>query len=174
MPIKLSIEGDGAEIVSILHALRAGGGTLPQLGNALLVPETSPVEGDDLLDPFPPGDDGASQPSPSEATVRAGCDVWYGIIHTWAEGFGEEGVDQPDRGHAILSAMTTNSADVFAFLRYCDGLTRLVRTIRPDWPVVRARLIAENIASVCGALGIPGIADHLEYTKEYTREALGT
>ena len=167
MPMKFSMEGDGAEIVSVLRTLQGpvSSGTDPFFSFPPAVAEVEKAEIEV---------EAQASPSPSEATVRAGCDVWYGIIHTWAQGFGEEGVEQPDRGQAIFGAMTTNSADIFAFLRYCDGLTRLVRTIRPDWSVVKARLIAENIASVCGALGIPGIADHLEYTKEYTREALGT
>jgi len=170
--IKLTVEGEGEEIVAVLHALQSIA-PAPTFDPTLLLGGDEHTEEDEeptngtAVTP-------AKTPNPSEEVVRAGCDVWYGIIHAWEQGFGDESAEQPDRGELMIRAINTAAADIFAFLRYCDGLTRVVRTCRPDWTTVKARLIAENIASVSSALGIPGIADHLEYTNEYTREVLGT
>jgi hypothetical protein len=169
--IKLTVEGEGEEIVAVLHALQS-------IAPASTFDPTLLLGLDDHSEEEEPTNGAAIEPAktpnPSEEVVRAGCDVWYGIIHAWEQGFGDEEADQPDRGELMIRAINTSATDIFAFLRYCNGLTRLVRTCRPDWSTVKSRLIAENIASVSSALGIPGIADHLEYTNEYTREVLGT
>jgi len=173
--IKLTVEGNGDEIVAVLQALQSIAPT-PSFDPTLLLSAADESEEDESEedDGEEPTNGHAKTPNPSEEVVRAGCDVWYGLIHTWEQGFGNEDAEQPDRGDMLIRAMNNSAGDMFAFLRYCDGLTRLVRTCRPDWTTVKARLIAENIAQVASALGIPGIDDHLEYTNEYTREVLGT
>ena len=179
--IKLTLEGDGAEIVHILEALRAAGG-----GGAVVVKmpageftpaasmPSSPASAPPSPAPWatPENNPLSHLPPPTPEQVREGCNAWLGLTSEWARGFGDEAVDQPDRAKLIVRTMEAHSRDLFAFLRHCQGLTALVRTVHPKWSKKEARLIAENIASVTSAVGIPVIADYLEYTTEYSRENL--
>jgi len=56
---------------------------------------------------------------------------------------------------------------MFACLHHYGGLTRMVRSFLATTPKRTSRRIAENIAQVSSAAGIPVISDHLEFTKEY-------
>lgn len=111
-------------------------------------------------------------PSPHPELVRAGCDIWYGILDRWLVNFDAEG-EQHDRAKILLDTFSESSTEILAFLRYCGGLTRLVLTLKPELPKKRIRHLAENIAQVSSALGLPGISDQLEYTREYIRMAKG-
>lgn len=112
------------------------------------------------------------QTSPHPEHVRIGCDVWYGLLSQWLINFDIEG-DQPDRAKILMDTFCDSSIEMLAFLRYCGGLTRLVLTLQPDLPKKRIRHLAENIAQVSSALGLPGVSDSLEYSREYTRMGKG-
>lgn len=150
--MKFTFEGEAQDITLILEAV------------VELFPSSSlPVTQDQ-------GNEAVSEPitrerdaPPSPEAVQAGSASWYGLIELWEQGFGQDLADQPNRTEALLQTMNQHSSDVFAFLRYCDGLTRAVVTCFPHMDRKRARQIAENVAQVASAMGIPGIADHLEY-----------
>lgn len=157
--IKLKIEGSGEEIVSLIYALRDNGDN----GGVNI---QTPL-------PTPPSAPAEAVPQFSEDQVNNGCAVFYALIEGWSQGFGVEGAEQPDRKTLLIRAIESSYLDLQAFLSHCQGLTRAVKTVAPEsWSKVQARLIAENLASVSSALGIAGIADHLEYTNEYRQENL--
>jgi hypothetical protein len=103
----------------------------------------------------------------TEEQLAEGADLWMGLLTTWQRGFMDEEAEQPDRLDALASAVTQGGSCMFAALHHYGGLTRLVRSLMAQMPKKRARRIAENIAQVASAAGIPVIADYLEYTKEY-------
>lgn len=106
----------------------------------------------------------------TEEQLAEGADLWMGVLTTWQQGFGEEGVEQPDRVKILSDAMTQGGGRMFAALHHYGGLTRLVRSLTANVPKKRARRLAEHIAQVSSASGIPVISDYLEYDKEYLGE----
>ena len=57
--------------------------------------------------------------------------------------------------------------NTIAFVQNAGGLTQAVSAVAPSMEARKRRLIAENIASVSSAMGVSGLADMLEYKKEY-------
>jgi hypothetical protein len=102
--------------------------------------------------------------------AESGGVVWYHLVTTWAQNFGESG-KQPDRAKLLTDAMNDGGSDMIFYVRQQGGLTRCVRSVAPNLSKAQSRLIAENIASVSSALGIP-LHDFLEYDKE-TRDIKG-
>jgi len=114
-----------------------------------------------------PDSDGPVYSQATEEQLAEGADLWMGLLMTWQHGFMEEEADQPDRLGALSEAVTQGGGRMFAALAHYGGLTSLVRSMLPGVDKRRARRIAENVASVSSAAGIPVISDQLEYTKEY-------
>lgn len=117
-----------------------------------------------------PDSGGPVLPPATEEQLGEGADLWLGLITTWNQGFMDEEAEQPDRLTSLAKAVTEGGGLMFAVLAHYGGLTLLVRSLTTQIPKKRARRIAENIAQVASAAGIPVIADYLEYTKEYLGE----
>ena len=116
-------------------------------------------------------DSGAPSLSPAqEAQLAEGADLWMGVLMQWQEGFGDPEAEQPDRLKILSEAVMQGGGPMFACLRHYGGLTLLVRSLLATTPKRRARRIAENVAQVSSAAGIPIISDHLEFTREYMGE----
>jgi len=103
----------------------------------------------------------------TEAQLAEGADLWMGILMQWQEGFMDPDADQPDRLKILSGAVMEGGGSMFACLHHYGGLTRMVRSFLATTPKRTSRRIAENIAQVSSAAGIPVISDHLEFTKEY-------
>jgi len=103
----------------------------------------------------------------TEAQLAEGADLWMGVLMQWQDGFGDEEADQPDRLKILSNAVMEGGGSMFACLHHYGGLTRMVRSFLATTPKRTARRIAENVAQVSSAAGIPVISDHLEFTKEY-------
>ena len=103
----------------------------------------------------------------TEAQLAEGADLWMGILMQWQDGFMDEDADQPDRLKILSGAVMEGGGSMFACLHHYGGLTRMVRSFLATTPKRTSRRIAENIAQVSSAAGIPVISDHLEFTKEY-------
>ena len=102
--------------------------------------------------------------------AQEGSVIWAGFIQTWKQGFGIEGVPQPDRAKLLTETMTLYSLHTFAFIRACGGLTSAVINVstmpsnpadRKEWKK-ECRIIAENIAQVSSIL-CPPLCQFLEY-----------
>ena len=106
----------------------------------------------------------------TEEQLAQGADLWIGVLTAWRQGFMDDEAEQPDRLKILMDAVTQGGTYMFATLRHYAGLTRLVRGLLANTPKKRARRIAENIAQVSSAAGIPVISDYLEYTQEYLGE----
>jgi len=106
----------------------------------------------------------------TEEQLAEGADLWMGLLTTWQQGFGEEGVEQPDRLGLLAQAVTQGGGRMFAALHHYGGLTRLVRSLMAHMPKKKARRLAEHIAQVSSAAGIPVISEALEYDPEYLGE----
>ena len=103
----------------------------------------------------------------TEAQLAQGADLWMGVLMRWQEGFGDEEAKQPDRLKILSNAVMEGGGSMFACLHHYGGLTRMVRSFLATTPKRTARRIAENVAQVSSAAGIPVISDHLEFTQEY-------
>ena len=103
----------------------------------------------------------------TEAQLAQGADLWMGVLMRWQEGFGDEEAEQPDRLKILSNAVMEGGGSMFACLHHYGGLTRMVRSFLATTPKRTARRIAENVAQVSSAAGIPVISDHLEFTQEY-------
>lgn len=181
----IRLEADGAELVAVIQALaraiRAEPGeaqAAPALLPAPLIPTANPV----ISDGPPPAPTTTAESFWNEAVpsseppkrdtraerAQAGGVVFYHLVSTWAQNFGTEGT-QPDRAKCLTDAMTDESLELFAFIHNAGGLTQAVTSVAPQMAPRQRRLIAENIASVSSALGITGLADMLEYTKQYRK-----
>jgi len=183
----IRIEAEGTELVAVIRALAKamGGSTEVVLDEnpSLTSPSSSPVL---PSAPYTP----PSVPTPAESfwssevsssvpltdpqkdpraeQVESGGIAWYHIVSTWSRNFGTEG-EQPDRMKCITDTMLDESISVYAFVRNAGGLTQAVRSVAPQMTKRQSRLIAENIASVTSALGIVGLTEMLEYSKEYRK-----
>lgn len=100
--------------------------------------------------------------------VQNGGIAWYHLVSMWSTNFGTEG-PQPDRGTALIELMTDEGVGIYAYLRREGGLTQAVRSVSPQLGTKQSRLIAENIAQVSSAMGISGLADLLEYTRQFRK-----
>lgn len=103
----------------------------------------------------------------TEAQLAEGADVWMGVLMQWQSGFGDETAEQPNRLKILSEAVMECGGPMFACLQHYGGLTRMVRSFLATTPKRKARRIAENLAQVSSAAGIPVISDHLEFTREY-------
>ncbi len=161
--IKIRIEGEGSDIVKILQALQG----LDARGSTGVEP-TAPVP---ALAATPAG---APFPAPPEEpadqkTVERGMSAFSDLMQAWAVNFGPDVAPdaQPDRPKLLDRSMKDFSA-ILAFIHYCGGLTRAVRTIAPHkWDKRFCRLLAENLVSVSSAMGVGAYSDALEYTPEF-------
>lgn len=108
------------------------------------------------------------------AKALHGRDLWLALIEMWRQGFGVEGVPQPDRVNTLLRVLLMDGGSVFAYLRTKKGITDATRDVlteihqRPlDREIKReARLLAENIAQV-SSFHAPDLTERLEYTAEF-------
>lgn len=108
------------------------------------------------------------------AKALHGRDLWLALIEMWRQGFGVEGVPQPDRVGTLLRVLLMDGGSVFAYLRTKKGITDATRDVlaeihqRPlDREIKReARLLAENIAQV-SSFHAPDLTERLEYTAEF-------
>ena len=113
-------------------------------------------------------DSGASRlDKATEAQLAEGADLWMGVLMQWQSGFMDPDAEQPDRLKILSNAVMEGGGSMFACLHHYRGLTRMVRSFLATTPKKTARRIAENVAQVSSAAGIPVISDHLEFTKEY-------
>ena len=100
--------------------------------------------------------------------IREGVSAWYNLVEAWEKNFGVEGAEQPNRVQIMEEALTDDSRAIFAYLRDCEGLTKAIEKIfLADWGRKKCRRIAEHIAQVSSAMGVPVMSDLLEFDKEY-------
>lgn len=100
--------------------------------------------------------------------VREGVIAWYNLVEAWEKNFGVEGAEQPNRVEIMELALTDDGRAIFAYLRDCKGLTKSIEKIfLADWGRKKCRLLAEHIAQVSSAMGVPVMSDLLEFDKEY-------
>jgi hypothetical protein len=100
--------------------------------------------------------------------IQEGVSAWYSLIVAWEKNFGVEGAEQPNRVQIMEEALTDDSRAIFAYLHNCKGLTKAIEKIfLCDWGQTKCRRIAEHIAQVSSAMGIPVMSDLLEFDKEY-------
>lgn len=187
----IKLKADGADLVSVIFALaQAVRGEAPSVSAPVPAPGTHRAP----LPPTPPSAESLppaemapprpllteaesfwNEPIPTSepvkpdtraARVQAGGVVFYHLVSTWGQNFGTEGV-QPDRVKCLNDALTDESLEIFAFVQNAGGLTQAVSAVAPSMEARKRRLIAENIASVSSAMGVSGLADMLEYKKEY-------
>lgn len=159
--IKLKIEGDGGEIVALIHALQGGSGRSEAWQAPLL--EAAGTE------PDPAQPDVAPPLAYTEEQIQKGWAAFSDLVNGWAVNFGPDGDPdkQPDR-IALLETSLRYFTLMMAFIEYSRGLTRAVKTVAPDhWTQQFCRSIAENIVSVSSATGVPGFSDALQYDQDY-------
>jgi hypothetical protein len=99
--------------------------------------------------------------------VRDGVAAWYNLITEWSKNLGVEGEPQPNRVAILEEALTDDGRSIFAYLQSSGGLTKSIYDIFPEWGIKQCRRVAEHIAQVSSAMGVPLISDLLEFTKDY-------
>ena len=100
--------------------------------------------------------------------IREGVTAWYSLLEAWEKNFGVEGAEQPNRVQIMEEALTDDSRAIFAYLQDCKGLTKSIEKLfLADWGRKKCRLLAEHIAQVSSAMGVPVMSDLLEFDKEY-------
>ena len=117
-----------------------------------------------------PSSDGPIYARATEEQLAEGADLWMGLLTTWQQGFMDPEAEQPDRLDVLSRSMSQGGGRMFGVLYHYGGLTMLVRSLMPGLDKRTARRMAENIASVSSAAGVPVISDQLEYTSEYLGE----
>ena len=111
---------------------------------------------------------GESQESIDLDLIREGVSAWYNLVEAWEKNFGVEGAEQPNRVQIMEEALTDDSRGIFAYLRDCEGLTKAIEKIFLAYlGRKKCRRIAEHIAQVSSAMGVPVMSDLLEFDKEY-------
>lgn len=99
--------------------------------------------------------------------VRDGVSAWYNLITEWSKNLGVEGEPQPNRVALLEEALTDDGREIFAYLQSSGGLTKSIHDIFSEWDIKQCRRVAEHIAQVSSAMGVPLISDLLEFTKDY-------
>ena len=102
-----------------------------------------------------------------QAKLTEGFEAFTALLHLWQQGFGEEGVPQPDRGAALRDLCEGPTyGRVLGWIQATGGLRVAIRKATDPRYVPQPLVdkLAENIAQVASALQYTDLSNLLELT----------